>query len=641
MILSQIKRLFLVQAISVLAVLQLALIPQTQADSLLGDLPYEEPEFLEVHEAFKATTSLETGKFKIDWLIAEGYYLYQPRFSFTFRDSDPAELLPAEFSRQGKMKVDEVFGEIAVFYHDVVIDLPYRSTQGGEVELTIKFQGCAEAGLCYPPTKIKKIYQLPPHNPDGVASNDLSSSSEATNDTSQINAAASTQAAGTSTSGVDKFSASGIVEMLASGGSLSSLAIMFLLGIGLTFTPCILPMVPILSSVIVGQKEEMTTSKGFTLSLTYVLGMSLTYAVAGYIFGMTGAKFQIIMQAPIVLWTFAGLFVLLSFSMFGFYELQLPSSFQNRLNDIGNNQKGGQLIGVFIMGVIAALVASPCISAPLAGALMYIAQTGDPNFGALALFSLGLGIGTPLVILGTTGGNVLPKAGMWMNSVKALFGVLMLFVAAYLVKHLVPATLMMMIWAALLIIPAIYMGALHTVEGGWPKLWKGVGLIMFIYGTTLILGALSGNTNPLQPLIGFQVAQQSGGGAQNKSSTQLTFQRVRTISELDSALAAAKDSGKPAMIDYYADWCIACIEMEHDAFQDAVVYNTLQGHSLIQIDLTNNDEANALLDKYNLLGPPSILFFNSNGEEIGKARVVGEMKSPQFRSHVQKYTQQG
>lgn len=633
MILSQIKRLFLAQTIALLLILQGISLPAT-ADNILGDLPYEEPEFLEVHEAFKATTSLETGKFKIDWLIAEGYYLYQPRFSFKFRDSDPAELLPAQYSREGKLKNDEVFGEIAVFYHDVVIDLPYRSQQGGEVELTIKFQGCAEAGLCYPPTKLKKVYQLPPHNPDVSSVSEDSNNSSTTSDSSQPQIAAST-----STSSEDKFSASGIVAMLAAGG-ISSLAIMFLLGIGLTFTPCILPMVPILSSVIVGQKEEMTTSKGFVLSLTYVLGMSLTYAVAGYIFGLTGAKFQIIMQAPVVLWTFAGLFILLSLSMFGFYELQLPSGLQNRLNDIGNNQKGGQLIGVFIMGIIAALVASPCISAPLAGALMYIAQTGDPTYGALALFSLGLGIGTPLIILGTTGGNVLPKAGMWMDSVKALFGVLMLFVATYLVKHLVPAGIMMMIWASLLIIPAIYMGALHTVEDGWPKLWKGVGIIMLIYGTTLILGALSGNTNPFQPLGGFQVAQNSGG-AKSKSSTQLAFQRVRTVSELDTALAAAKDSGKPAMIDYYADWCIACIEMEHAAFQDAVVFDTLRGHSLIQIDLTNNDDADALLDRYNLLGPPSILFFDSNGEEISNSRVVGEMKSLQFRTHVQKYTQQG
>lgn len=587
----------------------------------------EEPEFLDVHDAFQGIITYKDGVLTTEWEIAEGYYLYRPRFHFSVPDelADKITFQEPQFDHAGKIKHDEMFGEIEVYFHNVTIDVPVQSSYSGPVEFIVKFQGCAEAGLCYPPTKLRETFN--------VDSNSNAIPNTGTNDSDHSTA---TTSGSETTSASDSSSAAGIAALLESGGFWGGVALMFVLGIGLTFTPCILPMLPILSSVIVGQKD-MNARKGFTLSTTYVLGMAFTYAVAGYVFGVTGEKFQIIMQDPVVLYVFAGVFVLLSLSMFGFYELQLPSGLQNRLNDIGNKQQGGNTIGVFVMGVIAALVASPCISAPLAGALIYISKTGDPLFGATALLAMGIGIGSPLIILGTTGGNIMPKAGAWMNSVKALFGVLLLGVAVYLVKHLLPPALLMLIVATMLIIPAIYMGAMHPVENGWPKLWKGVGIMMMIYGCILLIGLATGGTNPMRPLE--KLAVGSGGantGLSSQTTNQgLTFHRVRDMASLESALADAKQAGQPVMVDYYADWCVACIEMEHDAFQNPQVISALNDHRLIQIDLTNNDDANQLLDRYGLFGPPSILFFNEKGSEQESARVVGEMKAEEFLNHIE------
>lgn len=321
--------------------------------------------------------------------------------------------------------------------------------------------------------------------------------------------------------------------------------------------------------------------------------------------------------------------------MFGFYELQLPEKLRSKLDSVNQKQKGGTLIGVFVMGILAALLASPCVSAPLAGVLLFISTADSVLLGGIALFSIGLGIGLPLIVLGTTGTNILPKAGGWMNTVKSFFGVIMLALAAYFVKHLLPGPIMMVIWASLLIVPAIYMGAGQTLDGaasGWQKLWKGLGIMMMIYGAALIIGAAGGRTNPLQPL-----ELKLGGQTENSTKEHLNFTRVTSIPELESQLKQATQNGQPVMLDYYADWCIACVEMEHDAFQNPKVVRLLSSHHLIQVDLTSTNDADKLLDKYSLIGPPSILFFDMTGTENRDARVVGEMKSARFTRHLQQH----
>ncbi len=426
----------------------------------------------------------------------------------------------------------------------------------------------------------------------------------------------------------DTSSALGLAAVLDESSLLTIIGIFFVLGLGLTFTPCVLPMIPILSGIIVGQGENISRQKAFILSLAYVLGMASTYAIAGVIAGKTGSKLQLYMQDPTVLFTFAGVFIVLSLSMFGFYELQLPSSIQNRLNDLSNKQKGGTLAGVAVMGALSALVVSPCVSAPLAGALIYIGNTGDGVLGGISLMALGLGMGAPLLVIGTTGGNMLPKAGGWMDSIKGLFGVGLLAVALWLVKHLIPEALVLIFWGLCAMITAVYLGAFQPATTPKSQLFKGIGLSLAALAVAIILAG----ANVFAPASsGF-----SSQNATNSSTEQagLAFTRIRSESALDQALTSAKDNNKPVMIDYYADWCISCIELEHGAFKNPNVLTLLQNHQLLQIDLTDNDEAEALLDRFNLQGPPSILFFDKEGQELAQARIYAYKDESTFLKHL-------
>jgi thiol:disulfide interchange protein DsbD len=597
----------------------------------------EKPEFLPLKEAFKPTVALDDDIIKIQWVIAEDYYLYKKRFKFK-STQDTTEFGEPIYSRTGKIKQDEFFGEVEVFHNEIEISVPVTAATG-DFEFVLGYQGCAEAGLCYPPAKHR--VNLTP-SASLIAANNAGSAAEETSQVTEVNAT-STAASDKPASGaadasaeLDRYDANSLATFINSSSTIVVVGLFFLLGLGLTFTPCVLPMIPILSGIIAGQQQPMTARNGFLLSTAYVFGMALTFAIAGMIVSVTGARIQIYMQSPVVLSVFSLLFVALAMAMFGFYELQLPSALRDRLTNVSAKQEGGSLFSVFLMGVISALVVSPCVSAPLAGALLAMAQAGDMIKGGLTLLALGLGMGAPLIVIGTTGANVLPRAGMWMDRVKSVFGVMLLAVGAWLIRTVLPGEMMMFIWAALLVIPGIYMGALSQPQTTWQHFFKGIGLMLVFYGLLLILGAAMGQKNPLKPIVlpAATVSNTAGHMAATGLPHHVPFERVRTVAEVDARLAAAREAGKPAVIDYYADWCIACVEMEATTFQDPTVITTMMDFELIQIDLTDNEETDALLDKYSLIGPPSILFFSRNGDYQSDATIMGGMGPQTFMDHL-------
>lgn len=422
---------------------------------------------------------------------------------------------------------------------------------------------------------------------------------------------------------VDTSDALSLENFLSSNGFFTIISAFFLIGIGLTFTPCVLPMVPILSSIIVGQGTDLSRPRAALLSIIYVLGMATTYAVAGVIAGLSGQNLTVAMQNPTMLFSFAGLFAVLSLSMFGFYELQLPAFVRDRLNNVSQQQKSGTYAGVAVIGILSALIVSPCVSAPLAGALLYLGKTGDWQLGGASLLALGLGMGTPLIAIGVTGANILPKAGGWMDNVKALFGVMLLAVALWLVKHLLPATVLGIGWGLLAILAGLYLGAFDSLTSTKGKLFRGIGIAAVITGAVLIFNTLA------SPVTTTASAE--------KITASTPFQRIRTIAQLDEQLAMAASAQQPVMLDFYADWCTACIEMEHENFTHPDVQSLLRNHTWLQIDLTNNPEDQALLTRFGIPGPPAILFFGRNGQEIQAARIYAYKTRPRFTAHLQQH----
>jgi thiol:disulfide interchange protein DsbD len=409
------------------------------------------------------------------------------------------------------------------------------------------------------------------------------------------------------------------------------LASFFGFGLLLAFTPCIFPMIPILSGIIVGQKGPVTAWRGFILSLSYVLAGAVAYTAFGILAALFGSNLQAELQQPWIIASFSGLFILLSLSMFGFYNLELPQSLQNRLNNASNQQKHHGVISAAIMGALSALVVGPCVAAPLAGALIYIGQTGDVLLGGSALFLMGLGMGMPLLAIGASAGSLLPKAGAWLNTTKAIFGVVMLAVAAWMLDRILPAPIMMGLWASLLIIPAIYMHAIDPLpqsSSGWNKLWKGIGLIMIVYGIILIIGFATGGTNPLQPLNHFSQTTKAPKHA-------LKFERITSLDDLNLKLSQAQQQQQRVMLDFYADWCISCKEMEAYTFSNNAVQKELSQFMLLQADVTKmTTDDNALLKHFNLIGPPAILFFDADKNEQEHLRLVGYKTADDFLNHL-------
>jgi thiol:disulfide interchange protein DsbD len=568
-------------------------------------------DILEPDEAFQISYEAQPGKFKASWVIADGHYLYRDKIQITTTEATvvPSPLLmPA-----GDAKDDPIFNKtLYVFHNFAEATLPYTFTdnEGKDVTFNVKYQGCSEvSGICYPPqTKSFTVKVMP------------------------IAAATAAQSAGAVDISEPLSEQDQIASALHSGGWLT-LVVFFGAGLLLAFTPCVFPMVPILSGIIVGQGKEISTSKAFYLSLVYVLAMAMTYTVIGVLVGIFGGNIQAWFQNPWIIGSFAALFVALSFSMFGFYELQMPASIQSKLANISNSQQGGNIVGVAIMGFLSALIVGPCVTAPLAGALIYIAETGDAVLGGLALFSLSMGMGAPLLLIGASAGKLLPKAGAWMDAVKAVFGVLLLGLAIWLLERVTPAAVTMALWAALIIVSAIYMGAIDSLgEGssGWKKLWKGLGVLLLIYGILLLIGLASGNRNIFQPLKGLGSVSTAVSQVEH-----LNFKQIKGVDGLNAELAKARAAGKPVMLDFYADWCVSCKEMEALTFANAEVQKALAGTVLLQADVTPNDAKDTELYKhFGIIGPPSIMFFDRNGEERRNYRVVGYMPAEKFSEHV-------
>lgn len=595
------------------------------ADSWLQD----EPDFLRVDEAFVLSTELAAdGAILARWEMPDGYYLYRHRFDFTTRrsaddTSSPVQLGAAEIP-PGKRKTDEFFGDVEVYYHQAQARIPVVNGSA-RVEVGISYQGCADLGLCYPPETKWIAMQVAAPGADGGSAG--------------TSAGRGMAAAGIDVTGIPQTEERALASRLADGGLLMSLLLFFLGGVALAFTPCVLPMVPILSSIIVGESENLNRRSAFTLSLAYVLGMAFTYAAVGILVGLFGANLnlQAALQSPTVLITFAAVFVALSMSMFGFYELQLPQSWQTGLHALGDKVGGGKHLSVVVMGSLSSLVVSPCVSAPLAGALIYISATGDAVLGGSALLSLGLGMGLPLLIIGSSGGHLLPRAGSWMDIVKAVFGVLLLAVAVWLLERVVPAPVTLGLWAALLIGCGVYLGALDFApRAGWGQLWKAGGAIGFVYGVLLLIGAASGASDPLRPL------QQIGGAysgstntANGAQSAEVVWHPVADLAQLQRHLREAGDAGQPVLLDLYADWCISCKVMERSVFPQRDVASQLSQFHLVRADVTKNDaDDKALLNEFGLFGPPSLVFFTLDGREITEVRIQGEVDATVLANHL-------
>ena len=580
--------------------------------SLLALTGHAADEPLPAEEAFRASARLIDDKqLEVRFRVADGYYLYRHRFKFAadgISFGEPA--LPP-----GKPKKDDAFGEVEIYRGELAFSVPITAGQP-PFTLQLTSQGCADIGICYPP----QVHALEVSAGGTVGSllGRALGRSEAP--------AASTAPASTAPPAGDEHDESGRIERLLGGGStLATLASFFGFGLLLAFTPCVFPMIPILSGIIVGHGHAISKGRALALSLLYVLGMAVTYAAAGVAAGLSGTLLAAALQNPWVLGGFALVFVVLAFSMFGFYELQLPTALQSRLSDSANHQQGGSPAGVVAMGALSALIVGPCVAAPLAGALLYIARSGDAVLGGAALFAMALGMGAPLIVVGVLARSALPKPGPWMEGVRRAFGVMLLGVAVWLVSPVLPSIVPMLAWAGLLIFSAIYLHALDPLPShaaGWQRFWKGVGVLALIAGATLFIGALAGSRDPLQPLAILRAQAAAAPVAETK------FQRVRSVEELDQAL---KTATRPVMLDFYADWCISCKEMERFTFADPAVAKRLEGFQLLQADVTANNEADkALLKRFKLFGPPGIIFFDAAGAEKNGLRVVGFQDAATF-----------
>lgn len=553
----------------------------------------------------------------LGWHIADGYYLYREKFQLALLDSADVQLGPYEIPR-GEPKYDEEFGAVEVFHREVGFMLPLRrGSDASSIRLRVGFQGCADRGVCYPPLEKESMLELPARTtalnatPGSVAPN-------------RIRQPAAKRLAAEH----DR-----IAESLATKSS--AITVLSFLGFGLllAFTPCMFPMIPILSGIIIGQGHPITSRRAFVLSLSYVLASAATYTVFGVLAGLFGSNLQALFQTPWIIALFSAVFVLLALAMFGFFQLQFPTFVQSRIAAVSSKQQRGSVPGAAIMGALSALVMGPCVAPPLAGALVYIGDTGDAWLGGAALFALGFGMGIPLLIIGASAGRLLPRVGIWMNAVRAGFGVGLLAVAVWLLERIVPPPVALLLWALLLIIPAIYLGALDSLPqpaSGWRKLWKGVGVVMLTYGILLLVGVATDADDPLQPLRGFP-----GGASVRPAERGLAFDRVGNLDELEQRLAAAQAEGRWVMLDYYADWCISCKEMERYTFGNPMVQAALANVTLLQADVTaNSPDDQAMLKRFGLIGPPATLFFGPDREERTGLRVVGYLDSEQFLQHL-------
>lgn len=613
---------------------------------------HADDDFLPPEQAFKFSARMvDPHTAEVSYAIADGYYMYRERFKFT---ASGARLGEAQIP-PGKVKFDETFNkDVETYHHSVAIRIPVQGD--GPFTLTATGQGCADKGLCYPPqdASIRLVaagggagqaqpqmslpagrqaagplgsapaaegangFALPGQSAPPAASQPPAAQAGATETAPASTAAPAVAAPAAPAASTAPSELSGIAALLQGGRLLAIIPAFILLGLGLAFTPCVLPMVPILSSIIVGEGRHTGRGRGFVLSLSYSLGMAIVYTLLGVAAGLLGEGLAAALQNPWVLGAFALLIAAMSLSMFGMFQLQVPAALQTRLADASGRQASGKLAGVFVMGAISALIVGPCVAAPLAGALVYISQTRDVLIGGAALFAMAIGMSVPLLLVGVSAGSLLPRAGLWMESVKRFFGVLMLAMALWMVAPVLPGLAQMLLWAALLLGYGFYL-----LRGtGKPRHWAGMafGAALAVLGATQLVGLASGARDPLAPLSRF-----TGGAA----AEGLAFTRIKTVEQLDAALAAT--NGKTAMLDFYADWCVSCKEMEKLTFIDPKVKSRLANTVLLQVDVTANDAADrAMLKRFGLFGPPGIILFDPAGKEIPDGRVIGYQDSAKF-----------
>ncbi|MEN8637987.1 protein-disulfide reductase DsbD [Pseudoalteromonas distincta] len=583
-------------------------------NNVLGDLlGPPQHSFLPVDQAFVFDFDQQGSTLFVGWDIAPDYYLYKKKIEVIAKGAN----IQVGDSGNGEIIEDEFFGKTEVFFNTAsVVSKLSNITEGAVVK--VRYQGCAKAGLCYPP----EVISIPLSVISGaqIKNVDQNSATDETVTAANTFAALNEPTTEPTTNLDDTKKELTFTEQLASQGLITNLLIFFVVGVGLAFTPCVFPMFPILSSLIAGQ-QNLSTKKAFALSFVYIQGMAVTYAALGLVVAALGGQVQGYLQHPFVLISFSLLFVLLAMSMFGWYEIKLPSSMMSKLTQVSNNQKGGNYVGVFLMGVLSGLIASPCTTAPLSAALLFVAQSGDYLVGGLTLYVLSLGMGLPLLLLGTSGGKLLPKAGGWMEQVKTLFGFVMLVVPLILLERLVSADIILLMAGVLALATALY---LHHWQSSQTQ--SKLKTALWFAATLLVITGFTLTKNYFWP-VQVQIVQVS---SQNNE-----FKQVADLAELKEAVAQANDEGRLVMVDLYADWCVACKEFEHYTFPDAKVQSEFSHYQLIQIDLTESDNKTIeLMEEYTVFGLPSILFFNTQGQELSTQRVTGFLNAEDFAKHL-------
>ncbi len=585
---------------------------------LSGAAQAQDEELLAAEDAFAFSLEVVENDIQASWAIADGYYMYRNRLSFSLKNEAGNEI-PLEYDYPtGKMKSDPSFGDVEVYTKHADFVIPVEAQSGGYT-LIAKGQGCNEpVGVCYPPIK----YELP--------ISFISSAGAATIDSTPGGIVSNSDAA---------VAAAGVASVAGGSKLWWVLLTAFAAGIGLTFTPCVLPLIPILSSVIAGQGEQLTKRKAAFLSAVYVMGTAVTYAAIGAVAGATGDQLQAYFQNAWAIGTMALVFFIMSLSMFGLFDIQMPSFIQSRLSSSSQNIKGGSVPMVFVLGLMSALIVGACVSPILISFLSLAIAEGSPTLGAMTMFSMAIGMGVPLVLLGVGAGHLLPKAGMWMDKVKYVFGVMLIAVGIYMLSVL-PEMPVLYLWAALFIVVAIYLGATQPLpEGGsgWQKLSKGAGTVLLLWGTFSLVGAIYGERDVMHPLPERLFASAPAAGAMEAESETPVFTRIANVEQLDLQLAAAQKAGKGVIIDYYADWCVSCIKMEKKTFADSGVRKVLDEQFIaLQVDVTDpgNLEAKALKTRYGVFGPPAILFFDENGTRHEDKSFYGYKDPAEFLSNL-------
>lgn len=576
-----------------------------------------EDDLLEPEQAFQLLPHVDNDTLSLQWVVADGYYLYKDQFKFRLELggalSEADLILPA-----GKKKTDQFFGTVEVYYHEVVAAASLPDEE--PLRFSIRSQGCADVGVCYPPNT--RYFQF----------------SAASSEFEEIPGGFknATQPAEVASANVPVSEQARLAQIITGSSIWVAAGLFFLAGLGLAFTPCVLPMVPILSGIIAGEGDDVSSTRGFMLALSYVMGMAIVYTAAGVAAAALGLQLQATFNQPWILILFAGLFVVLALGMFGAYDMQMPSGIQSKLSGISGNQKSGTTIGAFVMGALSALIVTACVAPALIAALTVIAQTGDMLRGGSALFAMSLGMGAPLLAVGAAQGKFLPKAGAWMVAVKNAFGFMMLGLAIWMLSRILPGTVTMLLWAILVFMSGVFMGgltALNIDSSATQKMGKGFGFLTIIYGITLLLGSLTGGSNPLKPLASINLA--GNGSMLAEAEHELPFQRIKSVEDLDREIATASANGKTVFLDFYADWCVSCLEMEAYTFTDKDVQAALSNTIWLQADVTANDEVDqVLLKRFGVFGPPTIIFFGVDGEQRHGYEVVGYMKAPKFADHV-------